>query len=99
MEIAVCLYRIAQEALWNATKHARSERVELTISADEESIHLEIRDWGVGFHADESNGKAGIGLASMKERARLVNGTLDIKSAPGQGAVVIVDVPVPESTS
>ena len=99
MDTAVCLYRIAQEALWNASKHAQSEQIELTISADDESIHLEIRDWGVGFNADESNGKAGIGLASMKERARLVNGTLDIKSAPGQGTVVVVDVPVPESTS
>lgn len=98
MSAAVCLYRIAQEALWNAVKHSQSEKIELTISADDESIHLEIRDWGVGFSAHESNGKAGIGLASMKERARLVHGILDIKSVPGQGTIVAVDVPLPEAT-
>ncbi|MCR9293472.1 MAG: histidine kinase [bacterium] len=97
MNTAVCLYRIAQESLWNAVKHSQADQVELTLSADEETIHLEVRDSGVGFGTLESDGKFGLGLESMRERIRLVNGRLEIKTAPGQGTVVAVDVPIPES--
>lgn len=94
--LTLCLYRIAQEALWNAIKHAQSERIEVTLSADVESIHLEILDRGIGFDTRAVNGKAGLGLASMNERARLNGGKLKIISAPQQGTVVAADLPLPE---
>lgn len=98
-EVALCLYRIAQEALWNAAKYAHSERVTVELNADPEFVHLEIRDFGRGFDPLQLSESRGLGLASMKERARLVRGTINIDSAPGKGAKITVQVPVPEGES
>jgi signal transduction histidine kinase len=98
-EVALCLYRIAQEALWNAAKYAHSERVTVELNADPEFVHLEIRDFGRGFEPLQVSDRQGLGLASMKERARLVRGTINIDSAPGKGAKITVQVPVPEGES
>jgi signal transduction histidine kinase len=98
-EVALCLYRIAQEALWNAAKYAHSERVTVELNADPEFVHLEIRDFGRGFDPLQVSDRQGLGLASMKERARLVRGTINIDSAPGKGAKITVQVPVPEGES
>ncbi len=95
-EVALCLYRIAQEALWNAAKYAHSERVTVELNADPEFVHLEIRDFGRGFEPLQVAESQGLGLASMKERARLVRGTIDIDSAPDKGTKITVQVPVPE---
>jgi signal transduction histidine kinase len=95
-EVALCLYRIAQEALWNAAKYAHSERVTVELNADPEFVHLEIRDFGRGFDPLQVSDHQGLGLASMKERARLVRGTINIDSAPGKGAKITVQVPVLE---
>jgi signal transduction histidine kinase len=96
-EVALCLYRIAQEALWNAAKYAHSERVTVELNADPEFVHLEIRDFGRGFELLQVAQSQGLGLASMKERARLVRGTINIESAPGKGVRIAVQVPLPEN--
>ncbi len=98
-EVALCLYRIAQEALWNAAKYAHSDRITVELNADPEFVHLEIRDFGRGFEPLQLSHHRGLGLASMKERARLVRGTIKIDSAPGKGAKITVQVPVPEGES
>jgi signal transduction histidine kinase len=98
-EVGLCLYRIAQEALWNAAKYSHSERVTVELNADPEFVHLEIRDFGRGFEPLQVSEHQGLGLASMKERARLVRGTINIDSAPGKGAKITVQVPVPEGES
>lgn len=98
-EVALCLYRIAQEALWNAAKYAHSARVTVELNADPEFVHLEIRDFGRGFEPLQVSDRQGLGLVSMKERARLVRGTINIDSAPGKGAKITVQVPVPEGES
>ncbi|MCC6509004.1 MAG: hypothetical protein IT423_07850 [Pirellulaceae bacterium] len=98
-EVALCLYRIAQEALWNAAKYAHSERVTVELNADTEFIHLEIRDFGRGFDPVQVSDRRGLGLASMRERARLARGTINIYSEPGKGAKITVQVPVPEGES
>jgi signal transduction histidine kinase len=98
-EVALCLYRIAQEALWNAAKYAHSERVTVELNADPEFVHLEIRDFGRGFDPLQVSDRQGLGLASMRERARLVRGTINIDSAPGKGVKVTVQVPAPEGES
>jgi PAS domain S-box-containing protein len=81
------LYRVAQEALNNAIKHARASRLEVRLSAAEDHIALSVRDNGIGF--DPHGQYPGhMGLHSMRERMERLNGALRIDSAPGQGSVV-----------
>lgn len=94
-DLALCVYRIAQEALRNVVKHAQADRVDLTLNADLEFLDLEIRDLGRGFDAVSGRRSAGLGLASMEERVRLVGGELSISSSPGQGTSIQVRVPWP----
>jgi two-component system, NarL family, sensor kinase len=95
-DIALCLYRIAQEALRNVAKHAQTDRVELVLNADAELLDLEIRDFGRGFFPEEVRCQPGLGLASMEERTRLVGGELTISSVPGQGTSIAVRIPLLE---
>jgi signal transduction histidine kinase len=96
-DVALCLYRIAQESLRNVANHsgAKTARVELTKTAD--FIHLSVTDSGAGFDPDSADG-AGLGLISMRERLRLVDGEISIVSKPGEGTRVEARVPVPGST-
>jgi len=93
---ATCLYRIAQESLRNAVIHGHATEVRVELHAAAESIQLRVLDNGVGLPAQETRAKSGLGVVSMKERIRLVNGTLTLSSTPGQGAQVTAEVPVPE---
>jgi len=97
-DLALCVYRIAQEALRNAVKHAQADRVDPTLNADLEFLDLEIRDFGSGFDPAVGRHRAGLGLASMEERVRLVGGEISISSNPGQGTGIQVRVPLPEET-
>jgi signal transduction histidine kinase len=91
-EIALCLYRIAQESLSNIAKHsdAKSARVELTSRSEE--VQLTIRDTGHGFRARSRRTK-GLGLISMQERVRLLQGTLQIQTRAGAGTLVRTTLP------
>jgi signal transduction histidine kinase len=95
-DIALCLYRIAQEALRNAAKHAQTDRVELVLNADAEFLDLEVRDFGRGFFPETVRRQPGLGLASMEERTRLIGGELTISSVPSQGTSIAVRIPLPE---
>ena len=75
-DLAHCLYRIAQEALRNAVKHAQADRVDVTMNADLEFLELEVRDFGRGFDPVAGERRSGLGLASMEERVRLVGGEI-----------------------
>jgi signal transduction histidine kinase len=98
-DIALCLYRIAQEALWNVVKHADTDRADLTINADAESVCLEVRDRGCGFDVLRAKDKTGLGLASMKERVRLLGGNMKIESSPQNGTSIVATIPIPEDHS
>jgi signal transduction histidine kinase len=89
------IYRVAQEALTNARKHARTARVRLLLLADQEEgsgcrqLTLEVRDWGVGFVPEQHTGDyAHVGLHSMIERVSLIGGLPQLESEPGQGTVL-----------
>ncbi len=87
------LYRIAQEALHNTVKHARARQVRLRLSrAPEGRVRLTIHDDGIGFDTDAVVGD-GIGLAGMRARAERAGGVLEIRSTPGEGTHVEVEVP------
>lgn len=98
-EIAICLYRIAQEAFWNAAKYSGSDRVIVELNSDAEFVYLSIRDFGTGFDPLEAAKRQGLGMSSMKERSRLVRGTIAISSAPGSGVTIEVQVPLPEDAA
>lgn len=87
------LYRIAQEALRNAVKHAPGAAVSVTLKIEDGELLLMIKDAGPGFDPALARTTNGLGLLSMKERARLVGGTLLLNAAPAEGTVVLVRVP------
>ncbi len=88
------LYRVAQEALRNVAKHAGDARVTVTLSADDHELCLTVHDDGCGFdpHADRKS--SALGLISMRERARLVDGRIEVQSAPGDGTTITVCAPM-----
>lgn len=92
---ALCLYRVAQEALRNIAHHAHASRLEVVLRSAKGALELSVRDDGVGF--DPANGRrgAGIGHVSLRERLHLVGGQLEITSAPGLGTIVLARVPLP----
>ncbi len=94
-DLATCVYRIAQESLNNVARHARASEVEVELICDEGRVTLSIRDNGVGFDPLQVSQMRGrLGVLSMKERVRLVRGTLDVTTAPGRGTHIEVDVPL-----
>jgi signal transduction histidine kinase len=86
------LYRIAQEALNNALKHASATTVKITLRLEGDWIELEISDDGIGFDTDRVWSAPGLGLTGMRERVNEMGGSLRIKAAPGEGSRVIVRV-------
>src|ERR1700687_3767519 len=91
------LYRIAQEAMHNAARHARAKRVAIKLSQVDSNIRLEVSDDGVGFDSRESQ-RGHFGLNTMRERATELGGTLEIDSHLGAGTTVRAMIPAREST-
>ena len=90
---ALCLYRVIREGLQNIAKHSQAAAASITLQGLSDGIRLLIQDKGIGFDPQEVKTKAGIGLSSMRERVRLVNGTISFKSKPGQGTAIEVFIP------
>jgi PAS domain S-box-containing protein len=93
-EIGLSLFRVLQEALHNAMKHSRVKRIEVQLREDSGEILLIIRDSGKGFDVEAALQGKGLGLTSMRERVRLVNGTFSIESKPMGGTTIHVRVPL-----
>lgn len=101
-ERTLAIYRVVQEALTNAAKHARAQRVTVTLSVKERELCAQVRDDGHGFTPESLLARvgqrhddgAGVGLFGMEERARLAGGSLQVRSAPGKGATVTLCVPL-----
>ncbi len=91
--IEEAVYRITQEALTNIGKHSQSKRVRIALGRTDDRVHLEVRDWGVGFTPTNRVNGAVHGLRGMVERARIAGGKCTIESTPGEGTSVIVDLP------
>ena len=94
---ATVLYRVAQESLRNAARHAQARRVELWLRRTATTATLEVVDDGRGFDVRRAEERRpGMGLFSMRERVGLANGTLSVESAPGRGTRVVATVPLTE---
>jgi signal transduction histidine kinase len=92
---ALAIFRIAQEALRNALAHAHAAEVTLILRRQPEAVELIVQDDGKGFSRESDTWHAGLGLASMEERARLIGGSLVVTSAAGAGTRVHVRLPLP----
>lgn len=90
-DLALCMFRVAQEALHNVTSHSQAQRASVDVRSVEGEVWLVVRDVGVGFDPLLKTG--GIGLASMRERLRSVGGRLKIDSRPGGGTTIVAALP------
>ena len=94
-DIALCLYRVTQECLINAGKHAQASHVSVEMTGDETGLLLIIQDNGKGFASEAVRpGKHGLGLIGMKERIRIVQGTFEVKSSEGKGTTITAWIPL-----
>src|SRR6266404_139177 len=94
-EIQTTCFRIAQEAITNAVRHARSTQIRVDLSHENGNLRLQIRDNGTGFDAESAQAQTiGLGLVGMKERAALVGGRTRIMASRGKGAIVDVTLPL-----
>jgi signal transduction histidine kinase len=91
-EVESTIYRLVQEALTNAVKHAAARHIEVAVNDRDEQVAILVRDDGAGFDPGERS--AGFGLLGMRERLALVHGSLRIESALGHGTVVHAVIPV-----
>jgi two-component system sensor histidine kinase UhpB len=102
-EMETALYRVIQESLTNTAKHARAEKVWVTLTMEPDSVCAVMSDNGQGFDAQSVLRTPwqdrGLGLAGMQERAMLLNGSIKIESQPGQGTRIQVSVPLPHAAS
>jgi PAS domain S-box-containing protein len=96
-EVETALFRVAQEALTNVHKHAPSARVKISLQRLNDSVRLQVRDWGPGFDPEKPANGGGpgerLGLSSMRERVALLGGHLEIHSRPGEGTEVVAEIP------
>jgi PAS domain S-box-containing protein len=96
-EVETALFRVAQEALTNVHKHAPSARVRITLRRLNDTVRLQVRDWGPGFNPEKITDGGGpgerLGLSSMRERVALLGGHLEVHSKPGEGTEVVAEIP------
>jgi len=92
-DVGLCLFRVLQEALHNAARHSGVGRVEVQLWDHAGEIHLVINDQGRGFEIERAMQGKGLGLTSMQERVRLMNGKIQIRSTPLAGTTIHVQLP------
>jgi signal transduction histidine kinase len=92
-DLDIVLYRIAQEALTNAVRHAGSRNISLVLERRETGILMVVEDDGHGFDLEARKSPDRLGLPGMLERAEMLGGTLRIESNPGSGTTLVVEVP------
>lgn len=90
---ALCLFRVAQEALRNVARHAKVSKATVELRRANGVLKLRVSDEGAGMESDRAASRAGLGLLNIHERARLVGGKAEIRSSPGEGTSVTVEVP------
>lgn len=93
-DVGLCLFRVLQEALHNALKHSGVKRIEVQLAEQADQVHLTVHDSGRGFDVQAASQERGLGLTSMQERVRLVNGTFEIQSRPMAGTTIHVHLPL-----
>lgn len=93
-DVSLCFFRVLQEALHNAAKHSGEQHFEVRLWGTPDEIHLTVGDSGVGFDMNEAKTSPGLGLISMQERLKLLNGILSIESRLQRGTTIHASVPL-----
>ncbi|TFW30295.1 sensor histidine kinase [Massilia horti] len=96
-ELAISAYRIVQEALSNVMKHAQASFARVNLTLDEQMLHIEVEDDGLGF--DPASASEGIGIIGMRERAYALHGTVNVCSSPDKGTLVAIALPLPGASA
>jgi PAS domain S-box-containing protein len=92
-DISLCFFRVVQEALHNSAKHSGVRHLEVRLWGTSGEIHLAVSDSGVGFDSEAAKANRGLGLISMEERLKLLNGTFSIESQPQRSTTIHARVP------
>jgi signal transduction histidine kinase len=92
LETELILYRVAQEGITNAIRHGKAQIIEITLGRDPQVIRLTITDNGKGFNPIATN--HGLGLVGIRERVELLNGSFSVKTTPGAGAQLLIEIPL-----
>ena len=98
-DVALCIFRVAQEALRNVARHAQASVTMVTLAHNDGGLLLAVADNGVGFDIEATPSRPSLGCASMAERVRLLGGRFGIKSASGQGTTISAWVPLGAASS
>jgi len=93
-DVSLCLLRVLQEALHNAAKHSRVRHFDVKLASSENELDLRVSDRGAGFDLESAMKSGGLGLSSMRERVRLIHGTIVIDSKSGEGTMIRVRAPM-----
>jgi len=93
-DISLCLFRVLQEALHNSAKHSGVRQFEVRFWGTSDEIHLTVKDSGAGFDREAAKESRGLGLISMEERLKVLNGALSIDSQPKRGTTIHARVPL-----
>jgi len=97
-DMAINYFRIVQEALRNAARHGHASAVEVTLWGLDGGVQLAVQDNGIGFNPKGQRNLPSLGLASMRERVRLLGGEFDVESRPGEGTTIVAWAPLEEYT-
>ena len=92
-DLALCLFRVAQETLANSVRHGNPRTIRMSLTATADRVELNVVDDGIGFVASERT-KSGLGLRSIHERVRFMRGSVSVDSRPGEGTKVLVRIPI-----
>jgi PAS domain S-box-containing protein len=98
-EVSLGLYRVLQESLQNAIKHSGVDKFSVELAADADEVRLTVSERGAGFDPGRADNQQGLGLISMRERMRLVQGKFELDSQPGRGTTIRCSVPVAGESS
>jgi PAS domain S-box-containing protein len=93
-DVALCLFRVLQEALRNAVRHSAARRFTVSLMGTPNALGLTVRDAGRGFDPEAALQDGGLGLTSMRERLKLVAGELSVESRPASGTTIVARVPL-----
>ncbi|HET9080904.1 MAG TPA: ATP-binding protein [Trebonia sp.] len=95
-EVELGAFRIVQEAVRNTVRHAAAHRLRVAVTIQPDAVDLSVADDGRGFRPDSSRAPRAdhLGLLGMRERARMLGGSLDIRTSPGEGTLITASIPV-----
>ena len=98
-DVSLCLFRVTEESLTNIAKHSHASSGQVQLRGSADGLHLTIADTGVGFDPADLDTRAGLGFVSMRERLRVVHGTVKVDSTPSRGTRIDVTIPAARLTT